>query len=230
MELSRAMLHPDVRAIVIARGGYGATRIVAGLPWEVFARRPKWIAGFSDVTALHCAAAARGIASVHGPNVTGLGRADPWTRHRFLRALERPSESFQWTKLNVLRDGKARGISVGGNLALVESMAAARALVIPGGAVLFLEDVTERPYRIDRMFTALRCGGYLSALSAIVFGSFSECPVGPDGTSVDQVLASFARDLNIPVVSAAPFGHAQRNDAFVLGRTVTLNGDTLTFV
>lgn len=229
-ELASAMSSDDVKAIVVARGGYGATRVVADLPWEQLAHAPKWIAGFSDVTALHCAAAAHGVASVHSPNVTGLGRADPWTRHRFLRALERPRDSFEWKDLVPLQGGEATGIAAGGNLALVVSMAAARSLVLPKGAVLFLEDVTERPYRVDRMLTALRMGGHFSGLSAIVFGSFSECTPGPDGVTVEDVLSAFARDAGIPVVMGAPFGHAERNDAFVLGRTVNLRRDTLTFV
>jgi muramoyltetrapeptide carboxypeptidase len=229
-ELSQAMLAEDVKAIVVARGGYGATRFVADLPWETFARKPKWIVGFSDVTALHVATTAHGVRSVHGPNVTGLGRANPWTRHRFLRALEQPEESFEWKGLLPLREGEATGIAVGGNLALVEAMAAARMLVLPKKAVLLLEDVTERPYRIDRMLTALRVGGYFSDLAAVVFGSFSECPTGPDGVTVEQVLSQLAEELEVPVVCGAPFGHTERNDSFVLGRTVQLRGDTLTFV
>ncbi len=229
-ELSSALVQKDVKAIVAARGGYGATRILDGVDWSRLAEHPKWLVGFSDVTALHCEASRVGVRSVHGPNVTGLARVDPWTRHRFLCALERPEESFQWNDLTTLREGEGEGVAVGGNLSLVESMAAAGRLSIPPRAALFLEDVTERPYRVDRMLTALRLGGHISGLSAVVFGSFSECAPGPDGVTIEDVLASFARDAGVPVVSGAPFGHAARNDAFVLGRTVRVRDSAVEFV
>ncbi len=228
-ELTAAIARDDVKAIIAARGGYGATRIL-DVDWSPMVRAPKWLVGFSDITALHCEVAKVGVRSVHAPNVTGLARVDPWTRHCFLSALERPEESLEWNNLETLREGTGEGPAIGGNLALVESMAAAGRLVLPPGAVLFLEDVTERPYRIDRMLTALRLGGYLSAVSAVVFGSFSECEPGPDGVTVQDVLAGFARDAGVPVVCGAPFGHASRNDAFILGRTVKVGKGRANFV
>ncbi len=228
-ELGRAMVHPEVRAIVAARGGYGATRVLEQLPWDDFATAPKWIVGFSDVTALHLAAAARGIASIHAPHVTGLGRdATPSTRAAWLAALERPHARRTWRDLGVLRAGEARGPLVGGNLALVEAMAAAGRLAIPDGAIVVLEDVTERPYRVDRMLTSLRLGGHLARASAIVFGDFAQCDPGADGRTVDEVLADRTTDLGVPVVRGAPFGHGARNDAFVLGAMAELRDDVLT--
>ncbi|MEO8874163.1 MAG: LD-carboxypeptidase, partial [Polyangiaceae bacterium] len=90
-ELVRAFTTPDVRAIIAARGGYGATRIEADLPWNLLVSSPRWLVGFSDITALHVRASTLGIASVHAPHVTGLGRATPRIRAAFLRALERPA-------------------------------------------------------------------------------------------------------------------------------------------
>ncbi len=228
-ELVGVLARGDVKAIIAARGGYGATRIL-DVDWSALRRSPKWLVGFSDITALHCEAVRVGVRSIHAPNVTGLARVDSWTRHCLLTALERPEQSLQWNDLTTLREGAGEGPAVGGNLALVESMAAAGRLVLPASAVLFLEDVTERPYRIDRMLTALRLGGYLSAVSAVVFGSFSECAPGPDGVTVDDVLASFAHDTKVPVLSGAPFGHGSRNDAFILGRTVKVGQGRVTFV
>jgi muramoyltetrapeptide carboxypeptidase len=222
--LAEAMADPRTKAIVIARGGYGAMRIVEGLPWDAFARAPKWIVGFSDVTALHAEATARGIASVHSPNVTGLAAIDPWTRACFLRALERPQAAVEWSGLDVLRAGDAEGVLVGGNLSLVSAMAAAGRWRPPEGAILALEDVTERPYRLDRMLTSLRLGGHLARVAGIVLGEFSQCDAGLDGITAADVLTDRTRDLGVPVVAGAPFGHGARNDAFTLGARARIDG------
>lgn len=222
--LSEAMTLPGVKAVVIARGGYGATRILQDLPWEELSRAPRWVVGFSDVTALHAELSARGIASVHAPNVTGLAACDPWTRGCWLRALERPRARVEWRDLLVLRAGAAEGPLVGGNLALVEAMAAAGRWNPPDGAVLALEDVSERPYRLDRMLTSLRLGGHLARIAGIVLGEFTECDPGADGVVAAEVLAERTRDLGIPVVAGAPFGHGARNDAFTLGARARIDG------
>ena len=108
-------------------------------------------------------------------------------------------------------------------------MAAAGRLVLPRGAVLALEDVTESVYRVDRMLTSLRLGGHLRAASAIVLGGFDRCPAGPDGRPVDELLAERTTDLGIPVLAGAPFGHGAHNEAFVLGATVHVSNDAVAF-
>jgi muramoyltetrapeptide carboxypeptidase len=227
-ELAAAMRDDEVKAIVAARGGYGAMRLLDALPWDALARRPKWLVGFSDVTALHATAWAAGIASVHAPNVTGLGREiTPAARSAWIACVERPAVARRWGGLSVLRSGEALGLLVGGNLSLIHAMAAAGRLVVPPGAVLALEDVTEAPYRIDRMLTSLRLGGHLARASAIVFGAFTRCAAGIDGRSVDEVLAERTADLGIPVLSGAPFGHEPHNEAFVLGCAARVVGDSV---
>ena len=230
-ELAQAMRDTRARAIVAARGGYGAMRILEGLPWEAWAQRPSWLVGFSDITALHLVANRRGIATVHGPHVTGLGRGEhPAVRETWLSVLEGPRAARAWEGLTVVHAGPAaQGPIVGGNLALVDAMAAAGHDAVPAGAVLALEDVTERPYRIDRMLTSLRLSGALSRASAIVFGDFDKCDPGPDGVRLEQVLAERTAGLGVPVVAGAPFGHAARNLAFVLGARVTVDGDAVRF-
>jgi muramoyltetrapeptide carboxypeptidase len=228
-ELAAAMHDADVKAIVAARGGYGAMRLLDALPWAALVRRPRWLVGFSDVTALHATAWAAGIASVHGPNVTGLGReTTPGVRSAWIECIERPEAPRAWRALSVVRGGEARGVLVGGNLSLLHAMAAAGRLSIPTGAVLVLEDVTEAPYRVDRMLTSLRLGGHLARASAIVFGAFTRCTAGADGRSIDEVLVDRAADLGIPVLSGAPFGHEARNEAFVLGCIAHVAGDAVT--
>lgn len=220
--LAEAMLDDTVDAILCARGGYGSMRILDALPWAQFAQRPKPIIGFSDVTAIHLTANALGIPTVHGPNATGLGRGGTAAERASLIATLEDLPRSPWTELVVLAPGEARGVVVGGNLALVEAMAAAGRLVVPKGAVLVLEDVTERPYRIDRMLTSLRLGGHLANASAIVFGQFTQCEPGPDGVTVGDVVRDRTRDLGIPVVAGAPFGHGKPNHAFWLGREASL--------
>jgi muramoyltetrapeptide carboxypeptidase len=230
-ELASAMLDPETKAVVVARGGYGTVRILDALPWEAFARRPKWIVGFSDVTALHVMAWRAGIASVHAPNVTGLGREPSVsTRTAWLASLERPTGERSWRSLLVVHPGQALGPMVGGNLTLVHAMAAAGRLSIPRGAVLALEDVGEAPYRIDRMLTSLKLGGHFAHVSAIVFGGFDGCTSDDGkGHSVEEVLAECTRALRIPVLAGAPFGHGAKNHAFVLGAQVRVEEDMVTW-
>ena len=229
-ELAAAMLDHEVKAIVAARGGYGAIRILDGLPWSSLAERPKWIVGHSDVTALHAMAWASGLSTVHAPNATGLGRgASVQTRAAWLAALERPRSATTWRGLRVLHAGNATGPVVGGNLSLLHSMAAAGRLVVPPSCVVAVEDVNEAPYRVDRMLTSLLLGRHLDRASAIVFGSFSRCHPSPDGTAIDDVLEACTRPLGIPVLAGAPFGHGDRNDAFVLGSNVSVHHGEVTW-
>jgi muramoyltetrapeptide carboxypeptidase len=227
--LARAMRDPDVSAILCARGGYGTMRLLDALPWDVLAEQRKPIVGFSDITALHLMANARGVATIHGPNVGGLGRAiSPCDRAAFLDALEGRAPP-RWTDLEPLRAGDAEGPAWGGNLALVYAMSAAGRLVVPKDAIVFFEDIHERPYQIDRMLTALGLAGHFARASAIVFGTFSDCGRGEDGVTVPDVLRTFAASYGRPVVMGAPFGHTGSNRAFVLGRPARLEKNELRF-
>ena len=228
-ELEAALEDPEVKGIIAGRGGYGAMRLLDGLPWMHAGRDPRWLVGFSDVTALHVASAEAGVASIHGPNVTGLGRASPIDRAAWLQALERPSAEVHWTGLEVLCDGAARGVACGGNLALLDAMAAARRLSLPAGGILFVEDVDERPYRVDRMLTSLRLGGHLAKLGAVVLGGFTRCAPGKDGVTVEHVLVDRTHDLGIPVLRGARFGHGEDNRAFILGREAVVAGGEVLF-
>lgn len=223
--LASALRDPTARAVLCARGGYGATRLLPDLPWHELTRAPKWIVGFSDVTALHGAAAHAGVRSVHAPNVTGLGRSGTSAADRLalLRALE-GGELPAWEGLDVLVRGEARGPLVGGNLAVLTALVGTPFLHVPRGAVLALEDVTERPYRIDRMLTTLRLAGVLERVAAVVCGEFTSCEPGPDGVTVDEVLARNLSPLGVPVVCGAPFGHGATNRAFVHGATARVSG------
>ncbi|WP_437683698.1 S66 peptidase family protein [Sorangium sp. So ce131] len=216
-ELARALEHPDVRAVFAARGGYGANRFVHRIDWRALVERPRWIVGFSDVTALHVEAARMGVASLHGAHVAALGRADAHARAALLRTLEDPLGERRFGGLTTLRAGAAEGPLFGGNLSLLHACAAAGRLQVPEGCVLLLEDVTERPYRIDRMLATLEVGGHLAPAAAVILGGFDECNPGPDGITVDDVLRDRLLPLGVPVVAGLPIGHGRRNEPALLG-------------
>jgi muramoyltetrapeptide carboxypeptidase len=216
-ELVRALEDPRVKAVIAARGGYGALRFTPGIDWNLLAERPRWLVGFSDITALHVEASRVGVASIHGPHVTSLGRGDARTRDAFVRALEHPLAPRVFRDLPALSGGAASGPLYGGNLTLLHACAAAGRLSIPEGAVVLLEDVTERPYRIDRMLASLAAGGHLARASAVLLGEFVQCDPGPDRVPVERVLADHLTRLGVPVVAGLPVGHGLRNEPVVLG-------------
>lgn len=222
-ELAAALAEPDVDAILCARGGYGASRFVHRLDWSMLRASPRWLVGFSDVTALHVEAAAVRVASLHGPNVTALGRGDAATRGSLLDALESSRVHAARAGLHALVRGEADGRLFGGNLTLLHACAVAGRLRVPDGAVLFLEDVTERPYRIDRMLTTLVAGGHLARIAGIVLGDFTECAPGVDGVSVRDVVREVLVPLGVPLAAGLRSGHGDVNEPLVLGARVRLD-------
>ncbi len=167
--LTAALEDPGVAAILAARGGYGANRFAHGVDFAGLRARPRWIIGFSDITALHVEAARVGVASLHACHLTALGRSDArraragwWTRSKA------PTRTRAFDGLRTLVPGRAEGPLFGGNLTMLHACAAAGRLAVPDGAVLFFEDVTERPYRIDRMLTTLALGGWFDRVRAFV--------------------------------------------------------------
>src|SRR5690606_9384507 len=128
-------------------------------------------------------------------NVTALGRSDGNTRAGLLAALEAPLQLRRFTHLETLHPGEAEGPLFGGNLALLHACAAAGRLRVPRGAVLFLEDVGERPYRIDRMLTTLVAGGHLDGIGAVVVGELVGCNPGPDGITAERAIADIVAPL-----------------------------------
>ncbi len=223
-ELNRALADPGLGAIIAARGGYGLTRIAHLAEYGPLLRHPKWIVGFSDVTALHVEAAALGIASMHGPNAAALGRSDDWTQQRFIRALETPRATRSFEGLCTLRPGLARGLLAGGNLSLLLACQASGRLSLPAGAILLIEDVTESAYRIDRMLSALLAGGAFDGIGGVVLGDFSDCP-DSQRVSVRNVLEERLAGLGVPVLSDLRFGHERYNEFVPLGTFAELDAN-----
>jgi muramoyltetrapeptide carboxypeptidase len=213
-ELDAALRDPSARAIVAVRGGYGATRITHLADFASLQRHPKWCVGFSDVTALHLEALRVGVASLHASNLASLGRADAVARAEWLEALEAPLAPRTFTSLRPLAPGRAQGPLAGGNLTLVFCCAASGRLRLPDGCLLFLEEVSEAPYRIDRMLTSLLISGHLDRVAGFCIGD-----LGSDGSTSAalEVVRERLGGLGVPVVAGLPIGHGHSNRCLPLG-------------
>jgi muramoyltetrapeptide carboxypeptidase len=213
-ELLAALGDPAVEAIFCARGGYGLMRILDRLDGAAFARAPKLLVGFSDVTALHSFATHAGVTSLHAPVVTQLGKLPADDAAAMFALAESPAPPPPLTGLRALHAGRGEGPLVGGNLEMIARLVGTPWALPLAGAVLFIEDVGERPYRIDRQLTQLRLAGALDGLAGVVLGDFVGC-VEKDGSGPDAeaVLAERLGARGIPVVAGAPIGHGERNRA-----------------
>jgi muramoyltetrapeptide carboxypeptidase len=204
---------PAVRAIVAVRGGFGSVHLLPYLDANVLRQDPKAFIGYSDLTSVltHLTTGC-GIVSFHGPMLDrrlGYGAAG-YDRDTFLRALSsaEPLGELAPPELEIFKQGDASGVLVGGTVAqLVASLGTPYAFAPPAGHVLFLEDVSERPYRLDRMVTQLRFAGILDLASAIVLGEFIGCDE-PGGEPLARgTLADLFKDFNGPVMFGFPSGH-----------------------
>lgn len=227
-ELHRALDEEGTRAIVCARGGFGATRLLDALDVEQVRRAKKLLVGFSDVTALHALWARAELGSMHGPMVAWLGRANEDGRADWVAALE--GRTLHARGLRAVVRGRAEGVLLGGNLAVLAALVGTPYSPPLEGAVLFLEDVGEAPYRIDRTITQLRQAQWFRGVRAIVLGDFVRCAPGDHGVSVEEVLEERLGDLGVPVVAGLCAGHGATNHALPFGARVVVDADAGTLV
>lgn len=233
-DLQQAMDDPSVSAILCGRGGYGCLRIVDKLDFGEFGKHPKWLIGFSDITALHASFQQHGFASVHGA---------------MARALEANSDSAQALR-DLLRGEEMRCVVEdasfynrlgevsapisGGNLSLLYAMRGTPLDVDMRGKILFIEDLAERMYHIDRMINNLRLGGVLEHLAGLVVGCFSDIPEDDTLISAEKVIADAVAGYDYPVLFGVPVGHEGFNWPIVEGAeyklSVTQQGGTLSLV
>lgn len=226
-ELTAAFADPDARAVVMARGGYGLLRILPFLDPRPLLERPRPIVGFSDGTALLAWAAVAGVVGVHGPVVTQLASLPGEDLANLFRALEDPAPGLLMEDLTGLVPGRARGPLLGGNLEVFSRLVGTPFLPDLAGAILFIEDIGERPYRIDRLITHLDLAGVFSAVAGVVVGDFSGCrepePTREASPSAAEVLEERLARLAIPVAVGAPVGHGTRNVALPYGAMAELD-------
>lgn len=235
-ELMASFADPQVRAIVAARGGYGAMRLLPLLDWGTIRANPTIFCGFSDITALHQAIRREtGLVTFHGPiasrasaeaqlpefNADGLHRAFFSTEP--LGTVRSPPDG---PPVLTLRDGRARGRLVGGNLSLLAALAGTPWALDARGAILLLEDVAEAPYRVDRMLTQLLLSGALVGVAGIVFGDSPTCERIDDGRPslmLHEVLEDRLGPLGVPLIYGFPCGHSPFRATLPLGLPAELD-------
>ncbi|MBD2196348.1 MULTISPECIES: S66 peptidase family protein [Calothrix] len=232
-QLAAAWKDPNCRGILCARGGFGSTRILENWHWQPessTSENPKWLIGFSDITALLWSLYNVGISSVHGPVLTTLANEPDWSCERLFNLVEgrtlEPLQGKGWG------NGVATGILLPGNLTVATHLLATPFQPDFAGVILAFEDVSEAPYRIDRMLTQWRLSGNLAQIKGIALGGFTACepPANVPSFTVDEVLRDRLGDLGIPVVADLPFGHDKCNAALPVGQEVTLDGDKGTLI
>lgn len=233
----------QIKAVICVRGGSGAARLLPLLDYDAIRRNPKVMLGYSDITALHSAIQARtGLVTFHGPNGVGSWNAfnvDQFERVFFNRELmqyrnvvDTGDELVQRRNRTVtITSGKARGELVGGNLTVLTALAGTPYMPDFKGKILFLEDIAEAPYRIDRMLTTLKLMGVLDQIAGLVFGECTDCNPG-DGygsLTVAQIIDDHVKPLKIPAYSGAMIGHIRQQFIVPVGAKVEMDADAGTF-
>lgn len=222
--LLEAWKNPDCKAILCTRGGYGSARLLENWQWPTEIT-PKWLIGFSDITGLLWSLAKIGIMGIHGPVLTTLADEPGWSQQRLFDILEgrplKPLFGKSWGS------GTVQGKLLPANLTVATHLLGTPLQPDFTGAILALEDVTEAPYRIDRMLTHWRLCGVFEQIKGIALGRFSRChaPVGISSWTVEEVLRDRLGDLGLPVVADLPFGHDGINASLPIGSLAELNAD-----
>ncbi len=225
----QAMLdNPNVKAIIMGRGGYGLSRIIEKLNFEKFSESPKWICGFSDITILHSFINRRlGIATIHSPM---CGSITPETKNSehilsLKNALEGIHNSLHITYNANNKVGTAQANLIGGNLAILAHLTGTKAQLNTDGKILFIEDVGEYLYAIDRMLMQLKLSGQLANLAGLVCGGFTELKDTdrPFGTDIYNIILEKVKEYDYPVCFDIPTGHQDINYAIALGLPYSLS-------
>ena len=229
----------EIKAIVCVKGGYGSARILGRLNYKMIAKHPKIFIGFSDVTALHAVLNAKcNLPTFHGPMLVSFvtERFDSeYTRENFFAGLTRTAPIGEIPmpedrKLETFSPGKAEGKIVGGNLSLIASLIGTPYEINGKGALLLIEEVGERPYRIDRMMNQLWQSGLLKRVNGILLGDFVNCdnpedPYGLEDFTLEQVLRRYALLSHKPVIKNVPAGHGKYNFFLPLGVHAIMNAN-----
>jgi muramoyltetrapeptide carboxypeptidase len=222
--LAAAWADPTCRGILAVRGGYGGARLLEDWHWPP-SITPKWLVGFSDITSLLWNLTHLGVSGVHGPVLTTLAAEPDWSKQRLFDWVSGRSIPPLLGKVWV--PGKVQGFLLPANLTVATHLLCTPSQASLAGVILAIEDVTEAPYRIDRMLTQWRASGALKSVIGIAIGRFSQCEAGEGVPSltVSEVLLDRLGDLGIPIVAELPFGHDGCNAALPVGVPAILDGD-----
>ncbi len=224
-DFQEALDDHNIKAIWCARGGYGTVRIIDHIDFSVLQNNPKWIIGYSDITVLHAALHRLGVNSIHGPMAFDINKCTAEVQHNFYDLLKGnlPFLTFQTTHHNKL--GVAKGEAIGGNLSVIYSLCGSPEAMDAKGKILFLEDLDEYLYHIDRMVQNLKRNGYLEHLAGLVVGGMTHMHDNniPFGYTAEEIILEATKDYDYPVVFNAPFGHIKENQPVVLGQTYCID-------
>jgi muramoyltetrapeptide carboxypeptidase len=239
-DLNAMFADHTVRAIFAVRGGWGSARILPHLDWKTIRANPKLLIGFSDITALHMAIAARaGFTTIHGPNAASSWGALSWDSFRAV-AFDGQTPTYaspggtedrlaqRAGRVRTFRAGKASGPLLGGNLTVLTALMGTPYLPDFSGAILFIEDVDEAEYRIDRMLTQLALSGILGKAAGVVFGQCTDCRArGPSygGFTLSQVLEQHLAPLGVPAFQGALFGHIPNQFSLPVGGRAEIDAE-----
>lgn len=241
-----AMFADDqVKAVFAVRGGWGCARILPLLDFRTIRANPKLLIGYSDITALHMAFAARaGFTTIHGPNASSAWGKASWEPFRALvfegatptyrnpPSLEDRLVPRQW-RTRAITGGKAEGRLLGGNLTVLTTLMGSAYVPDFTGAILFIEDTNEAEYRIDRMLTQLSLAGVLGKVKGVVFGQCTECVntgAGYGNFTLSDVLQQHLKPLGVPAFEGAMFGHIANQFSLPVGAKVEIDADAATIL
>lgn len=222
-DLQAAVSDPQVKAIFCSRGGYGLARIIDKIDFAPLSENPKWVVGFSDITVLHNALTKVGVASVHGImakhitlKVEGLDN--------LMSMLRGEKVDYKVVANDYNKEGEASGKLIGGNLSVLYGLRGTQFDLDYKGKILFIEDLSERLYHVDRMIQNLRLGGVFEQISGLVVGQFTD--IDEDSSfpgGVCGVISEAVKDCNIPVCFNFPAGHVDNNQPLKMGAEYKLN-------
>lgn len=215
----------EIKAIWCARGGYGTVRMVDKLDFESFKKNPKWIIGYSDITVLHAHVHGFGISTLHAQMPLEIEKKTPETAASIQNALlGHPMELFFSSENRLNRPGRSTGPLIGGNLSVLYSLCGSASAIDTTGKILFLEDLDEYLYHIDRMLQNLKRNGMLDNLSGLVVGGMTDMNDNtiPFGKTAEEIIGDAVSEYGYPVAFNCPAGHLPDNRALIFGSVAEL--------
>lgn len=225
IDLQLALDDPEVKAIIMGRGGYGMSRIIDDLDWSYFNHYPKWLVGFSDVTVLlnHCFKRMN-VITVHGPMALQFDEANSFSANKALWNLQKIF-SHTWDGYHckignpLNKWGYTEGYLVGGNLSLINHLIGTTSAIDFQDKILFIEDVGEYTYSIDRLLIQLKRLGVFEQIKGLIVGQFTNIKdtIRPFGKEVNEIISSYIQDAGIPVFFEFPAGHEEVNYPLLIG-------------
>lgn len=215
---------PEVKAIVCARGGYGCVQLVDRVKWAGQIQDPKWVVGFSDVTYFHQRMQRLGIASIHGTMPLNFAKNSENALSTLINCLEGKPDVISWSSNRYNRPGTATGSLVGGNLSILYALLGTDDQIDFNETILYIEDIGETLYHIDRMFYAFEKAGVLDKIQGLVVGGMTKISdtAVPYGKNYEEIILSHFDYRRIPIAFNLPAGHIDDNRALILGANVTL--------